>query len=54
MEREHVAVLLVTHSMEAAKAFCKRGLVLKNGQLIFDGNIDNAIAAYKKSLERDS
>ena len=50
MELDHVTVLLVTHSMESAKAFCSRGIVLKKGKLIYDGPIDEAISRYKKSI----
>lgn len=50
MDRNHVTVLLVTHSLESAKAFCSRGIVLKKGKLIYDGPIDEAIAKYKKSI----
>jgi len=32
-----VSMLFVSHSMETIKAFCHRGLVLKRGELIFDG-----------------
>lgn len=50
MDRDEVTVLLVTHSLESAKAFCSRGLVLKRGKLIYDGPIDKAIDKYKKSI----
>ena len=49
MQKDHVTVLLVTHSISSAKAFCKRGIVLKNGRLIFDGTIEEAAEAYKES-----
>ena len=39
MDREHVTVLLVTHSMESAAAFCSRGLVMSKGKLVYDGPI---------------
>ncbi len=47
-----VTVLLVTHSTAQAKAICKRGLVLKDGGLIFDGKIDAAIESYEKTLTK--
>ena len=49
--KKHVTVLLVTHSMDAAKSFCSRGLVLNKGQLIYDGPIDDAITTYKNTLK---
>ena len=42
-----VTVLFVTHSLNAAKDFCKRGIVIESGQKIFDGSIDDAIAFYE-------
>jgi lipopolysaccharide transport system ATP-binding protein len=51
MDREHVTVLLVTHSMESAAAFCSRGLVMSKSRLVYDGPIESAITAYKKSLK---
>ncbi len=42
-----VTVLFVTHSLAAAKDFCKRGIVMDKGQKIFDGTIDDAIAFYE-------
>lgn len=45
LERD-VTFLFVTHSVAAAKLFCKRGLVLRNGRLVYDGDIENAAAQY--------
>lgn len=47
---DHVTVLFVTHSLDSAKKFCERGLVLKDGELICDAPIEEAIAAYKASI----
>ena len=47
-----MTVLLVTHSTAQAKNICKRGLVLKDGGLIFDGKIEEAIEAYEKTLTK--
>ena len=33
--------------------FCKRGIVLKNGRMEFDGNLNEAIAYYDKMVEED-
>ncbi len=51
MERDHVTVLFVTHSMESAKEFCDRGIVLNSGKITYDGPIEKAIQAYEKSLK---
>jgi homopolymeric O-antigen transport system ATP-binding protein len=39
-------VLFVSHNMAAVKALCTEGLVLKNGQVAFRGESEDAIAAY--------
>jgi teichoic acid transport system ATP-binding protein len=44
----HTTVLFVTHSLESAQKFCKRGIVINRGHADFDGPIDEAIAFYKK------
>ena len=49
---DRVTVLLVTHSTAQAKEICKRGLVLKDGSLIYDGRIDGAIETYEKTLTK--
>lgn len=41
-----VTMLFVTHSVETARAFCKRGVVMKAGRIVFDGSIDEAIEYY--------
>lgn len=39
-------VLFVSHNMAAVKSLCKRGIILQNGQLILDNDIDNAVSHY--------
>lgn len=46
MADEDVTLLFVTHSLATAKDFCKRGIVLEKGKLLFDGDIDEAIKFY--------
>ena len=53
MGEEDVTFLFVTHSTNVAKSFCKRGMVMRQGKLLFDGGIDEAIDFYKKTLEED-
>lgn len=48
-----VTFLFVTHSTGVAKSFCKRGMVMRQGKLLFDSDIDGAIDFYKKTLEED-
>ena len=48
MSDDDVTLLFVTHSVSTAKEFCKRGILLKNGEKVFDGDIDKAIELYNK------
>ena len=52
MKKEDVTLLFVTHSTVMAKEFCKRGIVLKQGKIVFDGDIDEAIEKYDKSIKK--
>lgn len=48
IEKDNVTLLFVTHSTGTAREFCKRGIVMVNGQTIFDGDIDEAIELYNQ------
>jgi len=50
--KEDVTLLFVTHATNTAKDFCKRGIVMKKGKAVFDGNIDDAIEKYNKILDK--
>jgi len=50
VNEDGVTVIFVTHSLDTAKSFVKRGIVLENGKLMFDGDIDAAADYYRKSL----
>jgi lipopolysaccharide transport system ATP-binding protein len=39
-------VLFVSHNMTSIKALCKRGIILKNGLLVDDGEIDTVVTHY--------
>tara|TARA_A100001015_G_scaffold316236_1_gene429990 strand:- start:722 stop:1486 length:765 start_codon:yes stop_codon:yes gene_type:complete len=39
-------LFLASHSDELLSKFCKRGLVFKNGEIVFDSNIQEAIEKY--------
>lgn len=51
VSQKHVTVLLVTHSIDTALEFAKRGMVLKDGKLVFDGTIKKAVDEYNKILK---
>lgn len=44
--QEGRTVLYVSHNMNTIKQLCNRCIVLKQGQIIFDGNVDQAIKIY--------
>lgn len=41
-------VVLVTHDMSAVEKFCDRAIVIKNGDLIYEGNPQEAAAVYQE------
>jgi lipopolysaccharide transport system ATP-binding protein len=50
--RQGRTVLFVSHGMTAVKTLCERGILLWQGQLLFDGNITDTIRTYiRESLE---
>lgn len=51
IEKDNVTLLFVTHSTEIAEQFCTRGIVLKNGKVIYDGEIKESAEKYKDSLK---
>lgn len=46
MADRRVTLLFVTHSLQTAKDFCERGIVLEKGKKLYDGTIDDAIEFY--------
>lgn len=49
-QNEDLTFLFVTHAPAYAKQFCKRGIVLENGKVKFDGPVEEAIALYEKMV----
>ena len=39
-------VLFVSHNMTSIKALCRRGVILKNGMLVDDGDVDTVVTHY--------
>lgn len=46
VEKDGVTLLFVTHSTETAKSFCDRGIVLQNGGIVLDDDIEVAVKKY--------
>lgn len=47
-------VLFVSHNMASVKSLCSRGIVLEQGTISFDGEIDDAIKYYLDRQEKGS
>ncbi len=45
---EGKTILFVSHNMNAIRTLCNRGIILNNGSLAFDGQVDNAVNNYEK------
>lgn len=48
IENDNVTLLFVTHQTAVAEEFCKRGIVMKQGKIVFDGPVAEASAFYTK------
>ncbi len=46
IESEKVTLLFVTHATNIAQSFCKRGIIMDKGRIVFDGDIAEAIEKY--------
>lgn len=53
VDQENITFLFVTHSTASAEAFCKRGLVMKKGALVFDGDIQDASQFYEDMIAKE-
>jgi lipopolysaccharide transport system ATP-binding protein len=47
IEKSEILVL-ASHDFGALQSICERGLVFHHGEIVFDGNMSNSIAEYKK------
>lgn len=39
-------ILFVSHNMASVKTLCQRGIMMENGRIHFDGDVDNAVLNY--------
>lgn len=51
LEKDNITLLYVTHAAKTAKDFCKRGMVMETGKLIYDGDIDEAMRIYNETIK---
>ncbi len=52
MSKEDITLLFVTHSTSVAHEFCKRGIIMKSGKIVYDADIDSAVEKYNASIEK--
>ncbi len=50
LSSKNITLMFVTHSINVAKSFCKRGIVMNSGKILFDGPIDEAAENYNKLI----
>ncbi len=53
ISREGRTIVFVSHNMAALKSLCSKAIVLKKGELEFNGSVDEAVSFYLQSLKRD-
>ena len=51
IEKDNITLLYVTHATKSAQDFCKRGMVMQSGKLIFDGDIEEAMKVYAQTIK---
>jgi len=49
-QREGRTIVLVTHALETVEEMCDRAIVLSHGNIIFDGNSVEGVAALRKNF----
>ena len=50
MEKDNITLLFVTHATGVAQEFCKRGILMKNGELIYDSDIADTVQKYQEMI----
>lgn len=52
--RPHCGVLFVSHSLDAVRMFCDRGIVIDSGKVLYDSPVEEAVDFYYDYLETRS
>jgi ABC-2 type transport system ATP-binding protein len=47
-------IVFVSHASEAVRAICRRACVLDQGELVFDGDVKNALHTYSRMVHGDA
>lgn len=48
-KKRGVTIVFVSHSMEQIKKFCDRIILLREGRVVFDGNVNEGVKSYFKN-----
>ena len=52
IQNDNVTLLFVTHQTAVAEEFCKRGIVMKDGKLLFDGEVAESAKKYDELYKK--
>jgi lipopolysaccharide transport system ATP-binding protein len=52
--REGRTILFVSHNTATVQTLCSRGILLRDGAVIVDGNVSEAVDAYLRALEQNA
>jgi teichoic acid transport system ATP-binding protein len=52
IKNDNVTLLFVTHQTAVAEEFCERGIVMKDGKLVFDGEVVDAAKKYDELYKK--
>lgn len=50
LQNRNLTMLVTSHSHELLKRFCKRGVVLDQGKILYEGEINQAVDFYRKEV----
>jgi len=54
IQESGAAIVVVSHSLDAVRSLCRRALLLRHGQLEFDGETEAAIEKYHHQLSEET
>ena len=50
LKQNNATAIITSHDFDMLRRFCKRGIVLEKGHLVFNGDIEQAISHYKRNV----
>jgi len=50
---EGKTVLFVSHNMDSIRALCNKGMVLNNGSILYNGDVEHAVGSYLTTAKND-